>query len=258
MKHALPWIALALSAVALTRSLFVSDAPARGAEPQVEIDLTPLVARLSALEDQSGRLRLELEAARLDAPTREGASTGGESPGGSGLSERLEAIEQAIVELRARPQLPELRLGATNAILDLRREARLAPEEAVLRARDLALSEAQRLEALRALRGAKLADGSDARLGALDDMIRMAQTSADGAVRADVWRQLSHVTDARLKGPLLDALAFDKDAKAREEAAETLADFLPDAQVEVALRNAAQNDASADVRRQAAYSLAGG
>ena len=40
-----------------------------------------------------------------------------------------------------------------------------------------------------------------------------------------------------------------------EEAAETLADFLPDPSVEAALRFAMDNDESQSVRRQAAESL---
>jgi hypothetical protein len=72
-----------------------------------------------------------------------------------------------------------------------------------------------------------------------------------------VWRQLSHLTDPRLRQPLLDTLAYDEHAEAREEAAETLEDFLPDLGIEGALRLAAENDPDAGVRRQAASSLAG-
>ncbi len=87
--------------------------------------------------------------------------------------------------------------------------------------------------------------------------LELARTLSKGETRADVWRQLSHVTDRRLRQPLLDALAYDEHAKAREEAAETLADFLPDRAVEGALRAAMENDVDAGVRRQAAESLAG-
>jgi hypothetical protein len=65
------------------------------------------------------------------------------------------------------------------------------------------------------------------------------------------------VKDPRLRQPLLDALAFDAHPKAREEAAETLAGFMPDAVVEAALNAAAANDADEAVRRQAKHSLAG-
>lgn len=57
--------------------------------------------------------------------------------------------------------------------------------------------------------------------------------------------------------PLLDALANDPWAKAREEASETLADFLCDATVEAALRRAMEEDEDAGVCRQAAESLYG-
>ena len=75
------------------------------------------------------------------------------------------------------------------------------------------------LLALRALRFGRLEDGTDARLPVLPSMIELAQTSEDGEVRADVWRQLHRVTDPSLLTALLDALANDPYARAREEAA---------------------------------------
>jgi HEAT repeat protein len=72
-----------------------------------------------------------------------------------------------------------------------------------------------------------------------------------------VWRQLSGVTDRRLLQPLLDALAFDTSVNAREEAAETLSDFLPDPAAESALRHAADNDPDEGVREDAREYLDG-
>ena len=113
----------------------------------------------------------------------------------------------------------------------------------------------QSLAALRRLRFQRLEDGSDARIPVLSTMIELAQTSPEGEVRADVWRQLSGVTDLSLLQPLLHALANDSHAKAREEAAETLADFLPDPVVEAALIQARDLDSDRGVREQAVRSL---
>jgi len=89
-------------------------------------------------------------------------------------------------------------------------------------------------------------------------MIALVHRSEDGDVRADVWRQMDGVVDPLLATALLDTLANDPYAQAREEAAESLAPFLPDAGVESALRAAAQYDEDEDVRAQASSSLRGG
>ena len=162
------------------------------------------------------------------------------------LVKRVEALE------RPQPEKDSANLGRVRLIEP---SEKLAAHKAV--AKNYAATEEQRLEALASLRGMRNPDGSDARLDVLDEMIVLAETSTKGAVRADVWRQMSHVTDPRLRDPLLRALAGDAHAKAREEAAETLADFLPDAWVEQALRQAAEGDADAGVRRQSQASLNG-
>lgn len=79
----------------------------------------------------------------------------------------------------------------------------------------------------------------------------------DPILRADVWRQ----ADSRNKHPaigqaLLQALSSDGEAKVREEAAETLAEYLHLPGVRAALETAANGDVSLNVRRQAQQSLA--
>ena len=114
------------------------------------------------------------------------------------------------------------------------------------------------LSALRGLRGQRLADGTDARIGVLPEMLNLVQTSQDGDQRADVWRQLSGVKDPSLLEALLASLADDPVPKVREEAAETLEGFMPNATVQAALRLATDNDENSRVRRQAGESLGGG
>jgi HEAT repeat protein len=109
---------------------------------------------------------------------------------------------------------------------------------------------AERLAALRALRAAN---------GRTNDivqaMLKLQATSADANVRADVFRQLSGVTDPVMKPHLINGMLKDNDAKVREEAAETLAPFWSDPYVQSALRSAAENDPDEKVRKQALESL---
>ncbi len=112
-----------------------------------------------------------------------------------------------------------------------------------------------KVSALRELQRRQFPDGVDARLAALDGAIAIGRSSLDEAQRAEVWQLLSHVTDPRLRQPLLNALAHDPAARARQEAALSLADFLPDPTVEATLRRAAVYDEDADVRWRAQWSL---
>ena len=130
--------------------------------------------------------------------------------------------------------------------------ARLAQvREAVGIGNDSSLPEESRLQALRLLRFSRDEQGLDARLGVVDSMVTLGMYSEEPAVRADVWRQMSGLTEQSMLQPLLDALRADPDAEVREEAAETLIDFLPDPVVEAALRDAAANDPDENVRDQA-------
>ena len=56
-------------------------------------------------------------------------------------------------------------------------------------------------------------------------MMMLATQRTDADARADIFRQLSGVTDPGLEQPLLHALANDATITARDEAAETLAGF---------------------------------
>ncbi|MBK7875589.1 MAG: hypothetical protein IPJ77_07535 [Planctomycetes bacterium] len=243
--------ALLVACVAL--GLAVLDRPA---PPAPAVDLAPIAARLDAIE---ARLA---EAETRGAPTDLAPPRAAEAPRVAPSAEReldgrMRELEKRLESFSARETRVGVPVGQVRPS-GARDEPRPDLAELQKRARDTGLSELERLAALRELRGQRDANGADARLAVLDEILRLAQGSTDGNVRADTWRQLSHVTDPRLKAPLLDALALDVHAKSREEAAETLADFLPDAGVEAALRHAAENDADDAVRRQARVSRAGG
>jgi hypothetical protein len=255
-KLALAAVVLALLAL-LLQFLGRGGERSAGAATTVPGDLGPLMARVAAMEAAVEELRQAQAKVLMSpmAPVRELAVSGADS-GSAELARRVEALERAMQALEGSSDEAARSARAATGELVRLLGGRLSFEDAIQRALDRSATEAQRLEALRSLRGQRDQDAIDARLYVLDGMLELARTSQDGETRADVWRQLNHMTDQRLRQPLLDALAFDEHAKAREEAAETLAGFLPDLGIEAALRAAMENDSDAGVRRQAAESLA--
>jgi hypothetical protein len=76
------------------------------------------------------------------------------------------------------------------------------------------------------------------------------------AVRADIFRQLNEVKTPELKHPLLEGVSDSAQSTAlREEATESLADYLPDPDVSAWLHHLAANEPDPKVRNQAAKSL---
>ena len=221
--------------------------------------------RLAALERKVEELAQQVAAgARADLPAPKRLPVDEVRAGGE-----IEAIDKRLAKLEERVRkglvprgenegdlaLEELLRRATSREPRRRGESVEQIEAAIRRGNDPASSPDDMITALRTLRGDRLEDGTDARLPVLSSMIELARVSDDGSVRANVWRNLSGLTAPELLNPLLNALAYDTDASAREEAAETLEDFLPDASVEEALRYAMENDADEDVRRQAGRSF---
>jgi HEAT repeat protein len=86
-------------------------------------------------------------------------------------------------------------------------------------------------------------------------MLELLASCAEDSARADVVRQLDGSTDPALPQRLLPLLRADPSPEVRSEAAETLASFLPDAEVEHALRDAAASDPSEWVRNEATSAL---
>lgn len=244
-----------------TPALTESGAPEWVAQAEHDRVLGALRAELDALGNQ-----VAMSAAAPD--TRSPVHRGPSSEEYAAALERIEALEQrldaldAILGLSGEPgaEDPISALPMLNGIFGTR-ERGPAPsvEDAKTAALDLAASEEKRLEALRSLRGRKLEDGSDAR----DDdvvlaMVDLAETSEDPDVRADVYRQMSGCSNPHLRGPLLRSLEYDDNARVREEAAETLEDFLPDDEVLAALQRALVSDPAPGVKAQAAESIYGG
>lgn len=92
-----------------------------------------------------------------------------------------------------------------------------------------------------------------------DDVVRemvLAYYSTDNEnSRADIFRQLDGVTTPELKVPLLEAVSQSANSRVRAEAADTLANYLPDPDVKGWLEHLAANDPTPRVRREAQRSL---
>jgi hypothetical protein len=240
------------SAVAIytTRS---EERSAGAANPETSVQghrlasLERRVEELVTLIEQRSTVAREVAAPKR-LPVAEQAGTSTEVTDAlASIEKRLDELERRVAEPRDRVERAQLR-----NIHEPTPAARLQMlDETIRQGNDPASTPEEMLIALSTLRGQTLEDGSDARLPVLPSMIELARVSDDGEVRADVWRQLSGVTAPELLNPLLYALANDEHAKAREEAAETLADYMPDPLVESALRYAFDNDADRGVRRQA-------
>ena len=88
-------------------------------------------------------------------------------------------------------------------------------------------------------------------------ILRIGTTNQDGGVRADVWRFFDGESSVpAIVNPLVRALQADPDARAREEAAETLGNYFDDPIVESALQLAVESDGSERVRNKAKRTLA--
>ncbi len=249
-------ISLLVAVCALGTTLFRTPAPSVpvSAAASFPLDLEP---RFSSLEASIARLDVAVESLRLSEPSpREPAVP---APEAAAVDPRVVELERQVGELTSmlRNAPPQRAVPAPSD--DVRREERQKViDRWTSTARNATATEAERIEGLRGLRGMQLVDGTDARLGVLPDVIRLAEQSSDERVRADVWRQLHGVNDRSLIRPLLFALQNDPSEAARAEAAESLDVFLGEAEVRRALEYAAEHDASSKVRSDARESLAGG
>ncbi|MFO1054496.1 MAG: HEAT repeat domain-containing protein [Planctomycetota bacterium] len=248
-------VALALALVAFVRSSRGADgAPLQAHAPTT--DLSGLTARVLALES-----RPEPRTAEAVGESRRQNAL---EPGAvEALAVRIATLEETVRRLEshvivpqtsADPLTPEQEAAARREA-EARRMVELASrvESARRLILDPAATETQKLESWTALRHAGENLWTDA---IVDEMVRIGLGSTDESIRADVWRQ----ADGRSHSPrivpgLLRALAQDSSENAREEAAETLAEYRSDPSVVAALQFAAEGDASEKVRRQARASL---
>jgi len=160
---------------------------------------------------------------------------------------RVEELEAEVAELRKRPE-PAVVGKPLEPVPPERIDAEVARSTAV--ALDPSRPAAERVKALEDLRFYGRISPEVAAA-----MLRIFETSAESAVRADVLRHLHRSLPLGLAATVLRALQSDPERKVREEAAETLGPLRDDPSIRVALEHAAQNDPDLDVRAQALKSL---
>lgn len=225
------------------------------------------VALPAPIQSDTGELRERLD--RLEAELRRPAPVavpaGGAEAAGAVVREappavedpavlrRLQALEQAVAAFGKRPVGGPVSGGPGGAPV---------VDDALAKSRAIAANQATILDPGRTDQE-RLAAWADLRReengwndGVVAMMTQMGLSNASAAVRADVWRQ----ADARAKHPamgqaLLQALQVDQEATVREEAAETLENYLDLPGVREALVAARDRDTDAKVRRQAEETL---
>jgi hypothetical protein len=132
-----------------------------------------MAARIDALETEMGRVREVVEGLRLRPaalPERESASV--VDPEVAELMRRMEDLEHQAHQLGGEDP-------AAPTVSELPDSLRMEPDlqKAIDRAGDLAATEAERLQALRLLRGQRDPYGTDARLYVLESMLELVRAS---------------------------------------------------------------------------------
>ena len=250
---ALPVSVLALVAAVLS---LMDERPGGAAPVEARPEQSALEERLTAVEQKLARLRDDL-AGTLRAPLPERQPLPA-AEYDEELRARVLNLEGAVSRLEG---LHTGNLELFSFFGQTQSQSTPADPESVegwvQKAVDYASTPRSKLHALTYLRDQRNPDGTDARLAVLPSMLALGQTSDSAEVRAGVWRGLRGLKERSMRGPALGTLARDVDASVRKEAAETLASFLPDANVERALRYSAKHDPIKSVRDQAKKSLSG-
>ena len=202
--------------------------------------VTRLEARLAVLENRDPWQRSRSKLSRRLAESGTQSSSGDradqsnltDDSATAALQQQIDQMRKALAERGMMPPDPAAIRAATQSIL--------AP----------ATTSMDKLSALRLLRAA------DARSDEVVlAMVTVYENESDPRIRADVFRQLDGVKTPELRDPLLQAVAEEEVPDVREEAAETLAHFLPDDHVREWLEYLRDNDPNEGVRDQAIRSL---
>lgn len=194
---------------------------------EAQTEVLPLRNELAALQHSVNVLARMRNTASATPAAADGAALRDVQASLDNLAQRLAKLESPPSAMPAKPNAGDI--GEARRI-----------------ALDASAAPIDRTRALSTLRTAD-ARGTDV----VEAMIGLVQVCEDPAIRADIFRQLSGVTDATLKPQLLASVLNDPDARVREEAAETLEGFAGEADVRATLAHAAENDTDRRVREQA-------
>jgi len=240
MKGAATWIALALS--------LVGGLVAAGAYYRVR-SAAPGSGDPAAIEALKTRIsHLEAQLARLDRG--QGPSFPPAPPG------TPQSAEAELADLRKRVESLERRPPSGSPGFTDQGRAGRGNQQAIdvqkKRLMDTTKSDQERAAALGTLRlyaGHKTDDVVDAALALL-------ASAKEARIRAVILRNLRGADNAKLPPVLIRILSSDPDEDVRTDAAQTLSDYVGQAEVKTALQQAAANDPSDKVRKRAETALA--
>lgn len=220
---------------------------------QADPGVGELRARVEQLEAES-RQPVPVESAapveRAERVERQPASLAGDPE----VARRLAAMEQAIAALQQRAAQRDASPAPASMVKEpdpAERARRVQDNQQQIL--DPRSDDKAKLRAWGQLRG--LGDSwNDA---VVATMTHLGLTSTEAKVRADVWRQADGGSRVHpvMCNALLQALAADSDADVRDEAAETLENYLGQPGVREALERASRSDADEKVRRRAVETL---
>ncbi len=203
---------------------------------------------------------------------------GAESAGGSGAEAGLQRLgltpgERATTEPeRAEPELAGVGDAPGSAaepgepertlrdVPDQERRDVLSQSVDELRALAIAADAAasDRVLALQGLAGRKDEEGRDGRNQlVIESVLDLARSSEDSWVRSQVYRNLRGLREPWLVQELAHPLTQDADERVRVASLETLASWLPNAEVELVLRDALRVETSPSIQRRIQALLAG-
>jgi hypothetical protein len=239
---AVPFIALA---VALVGSLFAAGAyyRVRTAGPAEVDTLKARVAQLQKdLSQANDRMaRLERFPQHVPASNPDPAAPAAQTGDLAELRKRIENLER-----RQGPARP----GGSGDM------GRVVPNPAMVesqkkRLTDASQTERSRAQALTMLRsqGANRADD------VVDAGLALLAQSTEANIRGLIIRGLRGAENPRVLQPLIALLRSDPDEDVRDEAARTVGEYLPMQEARTALEQAAAEDASEKVKRQATAAL---
>lgn len=238
----------------------VATGPAASASRSEEQRFTDFEQRLHELEQRALEARQSAESVG-SGPARHPVTGDDEdpavpastTPGSDALAvlrdldarlSRLEALQQSVEDEEARREEEHARRLAEQ------RQRIVDAPRVILDPTQTALAKSEAWEALRR------ADASTWTDAVVAEIVRVAQTSDDPEVRANIWRCADADRAHRLlRQPLLDAVLRDADERVREEAAETLENYVDDPAVVTVLERIVQSDASPAVRDEARRAL---
>ena len=247
-------VLLSVAAATGTSLLLQPTAAVSAPSPARDPRLDDIARRLLAVESRTAASQSAPSAIAEPSPLRTAAD---HLPADriAELASRLQAVEARLARLDGaaphrdpRGLVSEANAPETAAQPPL---TKVDAQQLVLNVRATAEDRVRAQEALRRV--------SDAYTPAMvQELLHLAMTHPDGQLRAAIWRNFDGATVVEGITPaLLDAVARDAEPSAREEAAETLGNYLADPAVKAALQVAADHDAEEKVRNKAKRTLEG-